>query len=495
MTRKFLLISLLVFCSLHSFSQNDGDDIVIGKYRKLHSEATNEDRTLLIWLPRSYNESNLSYPVVYLLYGQNTSAYLFPTITACDMLAASGAVPEMIIVGVASAERYRDYSSIADGYIENTVKFFRYELFPFINSNYRTQDYRIVIGPQAGAVFSLYALLKHPGLFNAYILENPFVWQNRELLFQMAMNTFSGSMKLNRFLFIKDEKDSRSESLETAGQFSVWMNSNKPEGFRFHYNLEEPSGYFVPPIPAKEGLQKLFEQYAPTADLKVETVEDLIDYYRKKGDEYGVEFNVPEHLLTMESDKLMAEGKSDEQASLLLYMLTAYPNSLNALMRMGDLKRTQGEYQSAIAYYDKFLSIMPTDALAITNRRDNLARYINESLVYQLEKDIFSIGIEKAVRNFKRAKASGENILSWNENDLNSLGYMLMNRRMNSESITVFKLALEIYPKSANLFDSLGEAYMKNGDNKNAIMNYEKSLQLNPGNENAKKILDKIKTK
>jgi tetratricopeptide (TPR) repeat protein len=352
-----------------------------------------------------------------------------------------------------------------------------------------------VIGPQAGAVFSFYALLKHPGLFNAYILENPFVWQNRELLFQMAMNTFSGSMKLNRFLFIKDEKDSRSESLETAGQFSVWMNSNKPEGFRFHYNLEEPSGYFVPPIPAKEGLQKLFEQYAPTADLKVETVEDLIDYYRKKGDEYGVEFNVPEHLLTMESDKLMAEGKSDEQASLLLYMLTAYPNSLNALMRMGDLKRTQGEYQSAIAYYDKFLSIMPTDALAITNRRDNLARYINESLVYQLEKDIFSIGIEKAVRNFKRAKASGENILSWNENDLNSLGYMLMNRRMNSESITVFKLALEIYPKSANLFDSLGEAYMKNGDNKNAIMNYEKSLQLNPGNENAKKILDKIKTK
>ena len=273
-----------------------------------------------------------------------------------------------------------------------------------LTSNYRTKEYRIVIGPQAGAVFSFYTLLKHPDLFNAYILENPFVWQNRELLYQMATNTFSGTMKLNRFLFIKDEKDSRPESLETAGQFSEWLKSNTPEGFRFHYCLEEPSGYFVPPVPAKEGLQKLFEHYALPADLKVEKVEDIIEYYRKKGNEFGSVFNVPEHVLTMESDKLMEAGKHNEQAALLHYMLSVYPNSLNALLRMGDLKRTQGEYQSAIAYYDKFLNIMPTDAIAIRNRRDNLAKYINESLVYQLEKDILSVGIEKAIRSFRRIK-------------------------------------------------------------------------------------------
>ena len=66
---------------------------------------------------------------------------------------------------------------------------------------------------------------------------------------------------------------------------------------------------------------------------------------------------------------------------------------------------------------------------------------------------------------------------------------------MNAEAIKVFKLALEIYPKSANLYDSLGEAYMRSGDMKDAILNYEKSLQLNPGNENAKKMLEKLKTK
>jgi tetratricopeptide (TPR) repeat protein len=138
---------------------------------------------------------------------------------------------------------------------------------------------------------------------------------------------------------------------------------------------------------------------------------------------------------------------------------------------------------------------MPTDAIAIRNRRDNLAKYTNESLVYQLEKDILSVGIEKAIRNFRKLKTSADNKLSFEENDLNTLGYALLNRQMNAESLKVFMLALEIYPDSANLYDSLGEAYMRTGDMKNAILSYEKSLQLNPGNENAKKILDKIKTK
>ena len=60
-------------------------------------------------------------------------------------------------------------------------------------------------------------------------------------------------------------------------------------------------------------------------------------------------------------------------------------------------------------------------------------------------------------------------------------------------AIRVFKLALDIYPESANLFDSLGEACMKSGDKKNSILNYEKSLKLNPGNENAKKMVENLK--
>lgn len=49
--------------------------------------------------------------------------------------------------------------------------------------------------------------------------------------------------------------------------------------------------------------------------------------------------------------------------------------------------------------------------------------------------------------------------------------------------------------KSANGYDSLGEAYMKSGNNRLAIENYEKSVQLNPQNDNAVKILQELKRK
>jgi predicted alpha/beta superfamily hydrolase len=495
MKRTLLFLSLLTFCLLQAYPQNDGDDIIIGKYRKLHSTITNEDRTLLIWLPRSYKESSLSYPVIYLLYGQNTSAYLMPTITACDMLAASGAVPEMIIVGVASAERYRDYSSISDGYIENTVRFFIDELFPFINSNYRTLNYRIVIGPQAGAVFSFYALLNHPDLFHAYIIENPFVGQNQQILFNMAGRFFNKNLTFNRFLYIKEEKDSNPVNISTASEFAEIMKIRTPKDFRFFFSLEEPSGYFVPPVPAKEGLLKLFDRFKFPDTLIVKNLNDIKCFYKNVSKRYRVDLTAPEHVLTIESDKLLSAGKHGELSELLEYLLSIYPKSLNALMRTGDIKRITGDYVSAIKYYDEFLEIMPVDAIAIRNRRNSIAKYINESLVYTLEKDIHSLGIDKAVRNFKRTKASKGNKLTYEENDLNTFGYALLTRKMNAESIRVFKLALELYPNSANLYDSLGEACMRSGDNKNAIMNYEKSLELNPANNNAKLMLEKLQNK
>jgi len=52
---------------------------------------------------------------------------------------------------------------------------------------------------------------------------------------------------------------------------------------------------------------------------------------------------------------------------------------------------------------------------------------------------------------------------------------------------------MESFPESFNVYDSLGEAYMVKGDNANAIINYEKSLVLNPDNTNASDMLKKLK--
>jgi tetratricopeptide (TPR) repeat protein len=64
-------------------------------------------------------------------------------------------------------------------------------------------------------------------------------------------------------------------------------------------------------------------------------------------------------------------------------------------------------------------------------------------------------------------------------------GYQLLRADRVKESIEIFKLAAIVDPKSANVFDSLAEAYQQNNDKPLAIKNYQRSLELNPGNTNA----------
>jgi tetratricopeptide (TPR) repeat protein len=79
------------------------------------------------------------------------------------------------------------------------------------------------------------------------------------------------------------------------------------------------------------------------------------------------------------------------------------------------------------------------------------------------------------------------------ESVVNAKGYDLLNEKKLKEAIEIFKLNVFAFPKSANAFDSLGEAYLEAGDEKLAAENYKKSLELNPDNENAREVLNRLK--
>ena len=80
------------------------------------------------------------------------------------------------------------------------------------------------------------------------------------------------------------------------------------------------------------------------------------------------------------------------------------------------------------------------------------------------------------------------------EIDLNTWGYQLIGRKKFDQAVGVFTLNTQLFPTSANTYDSLGEAYWLLGDSKKAIELYNKVLALQPDNNNAKNQLKKIKT-
>jgi tetratricopeptide (TPR) repeat protein len=80
------------------------------------------------------------------------------------------------------------------------------------------------------------------------------------------------------------------------------------------------------------------------------------------------------------------------------------------------------------------------------------------------------------------------------EDEINALGYRFLFAKNIEKAIEVFKFNVQMYPNAWNPYDSLGEGYAAAGNKKLAILNYEKSVQLNPKNENGKKILAQLKS-
>ena len=82
-----------------------------------------------------------------------------------------------------------------------------------------------------------------------------------------------------------------------------------------------------------------------------------------------------------------------------------------------------------------------------------------------------------------------------NESNFNSSGYSELRKKNYTKAIHLFEINVALYPNSSNVYDSLGEAFMKSGDTLKAIENYKKSLALDSGNRRAKRNIKKMENK
>jgi tetratricopeptide (TPR) repeat protein len=120
-----------------------------------------------------------------------------------------------------------------------------------------------------------------------------------------------------------------------------------------------------------------------------------------------------------------------------------------------------------------------------------IRRVMFPSVERQLGRTIKSRGVPAAISQYRqmRRRYPAE---FFNEGILNRLGYQQLAAHHTEEAIELFKLNVEMYPKGFNTYDSLGEAYMVHGERRMAVMNYRKSLAINPENTNALEMLKKI---
>jgi len=100
-------------------------------------------------------------------------------------------------------------------------------------------------------------------------------------------------------------------------------------------------------------------------------------------------------------------------------------------------------------------------------------------------------GVTEAIKRFNEFKKLDNYALI--ESEMNAVGYQLLNEKKIVEAVAVLKLNTEAFPKSANAYDSLGEAYLHNKNLKMAEKAYLKAIEINPELKSSIQMLKKIK--
>jgi CubicO group peptidase (beta-lactamase class C family) len=159
------------------------------------------------------------------------------------------------------------------------------------------------------------------------------------------------------------------------------------------------------------------------------------------------------------------------------------------MVRIPDARRTiilLSNVRSMVWRFDDFAIAIGRilDGLPFAMPKESVAEAIAASV--SRENDAATVA-----REFDRMRADTARY-SLSEPEINRLGYFFLSRGATARATEIFTLNVQAFPKSANVYDSLGEAQLAVGDTAQAIANYRKSLALDPGNSNAVTILKRI---
>lgn len=144
------------------------------------------------------------------------------------------------------------------------------------------------------------------------------------------------------------------------------------------------------------------------------------------------------------------------------------------------------EYLKALGHDDS--------RIAAFHRRNLQAFWaqIKPSAAAAIQAELERNGIEAARARFAAMRADPRHTYFIEEARFNALGYQLLGQGKSGAAIAVFEMNVDAFPASWNVYDSLGEALMNDGQREAAIANFRKSLELNPGNDNARRMLQRL---
>jgi tetratricopeptide (TPR) repeat protein len=229
-------------------------------------------------------------------------------------------------------------------------------------------------------------------------------------------------------------------------------------------------------------------------DINEKGLDSALKSYRKAkaGPASSYYFDLEE--LMEAASRLWKSGKKREAVEAMKIGVAECPWSYAAQEALGDAYFSLGDEAQAASMYKKAAELNRRSYPWEIDSYDDAVRLSKGTrlLAKNLERDIDDKGIDAALKAFDQGKSGDPSSYYIDEGKINQLGYRLLNGGKTAEAIEAFKLNVREFPKSSNVYDSLGEAYAKAANRELAIQNYNRSIELDPKNTNAVDVVKRL---
>jgi len=273
--------------------------------------------------------------------------------------------------------------------------------------------------------------------------------------------------------------------IDKRGNSVYFGHDGADEGFRAQLIMHREKGYGAVVMVNSDNGQIMPEvirsiSKAYNWDEYLPPLSEIISLEASKLDEYAGRFQInPDRILTIarEEGKLIARPTADNSFELL-------PVAENTFIRRD---------QNIRYTFVRGASGVSDLQFAFGGGGGGTAPKVSAERLVPFE-HLNAGNIEKAMEGYRQIKKEKPDNAAVSQGRLNGLGYGFLRAKKLPEALAYFKLNVEFYPNESNVYDSLGEAYMAQGEKELAIANYKKSLELDPKNKNAVEMLKKLGT-
>ena len=340
---------------------------------KFESQKLNETRTINVHIPNAYYETDKKYPVIYALDGEYTKYALTGII---DYYSFWDKIPECIIVSINQNyndtvtepfKRWEDCSySWKTGAPKNKgivfKEFISEELIPFIDSTYRTTDFKTIVGHSFTANFVNYFLLDMEPIFQGYVAISPYYASN----ILDSLKTKVIEIKKPIFYYTANGEKDLTGHIQSVKEFGHIFSNIENENFIYkNFNMKNNGATHstIFPIAISNAIEHVFSRYSSISRDEFKTLlktSDKVGYLKNRYQEteqiYGVQINIRESDINTVSYAISRKKQWEQLKELSELTIVLYPESYSGYWIMGEYEEKMKHYDLALIQFEKGFS-------------------------------------------------------------------------------------------------------------------------------------------